>query len=59
MEIYASYTKRFTHRFGCKADKAIRELDKNTIRHYVLDPAKKLGSNFNFRELFGDYSFVQ
>lgn len=54
-----SYTKSSTHRFGCETNKAIWELYKNTVRHYVLDPTKQLCSNFNFREVFGNYSFIQ
>lgn len=48
-----------THRFGGEANKAKWELYENTIRHYVLDPAKQLQSNFNFREVFGNDSFIQ
>lgn len=51
--------KPFTHRFGCKTNKAIRELYKDAIGHYILDPANQLHSNCDFREVLGKHSFLQ
>lgn len=49
----------FTHRLGCKTDKAVRELHKDAVGHDVFDPANQLHSYCDFREVFGEHSFFQ
>lgn len=49
----------FTHRLGCKTDKAIWELHKDAVGHDVFDPANQLHSYCDFREVFGKHSFFQ
>lgn len=49
----------FTHRLGCKTNKAVWELYEDAIGHDVFDPANQLHSNCDFREILGNHSFLQ
>lgn len=51
--------KPFTHRLGCETNKAVWELHEDAVGHDVLDPANQLHSNFDFREVLGNHSFLQ
>lgn len=48
----------FTHRLGCKTNKAVWELYKDAIGHDVLNPADQLHSDCDFREVLGNHSFL-
>lgn len=48
-----------THRLGREADEAVWELHEDAVGHDVFNPANQLHSNFDFREIFGEYPFLQ